>query len=742
MAHHEIRRIRLFIVLIIFAALPAFAADWPSWRGPNQTGVSSEKNLISNWSTEGENLIWKSDFVGRSTPVVMNGRVYVIGRTGVDAKGGGPLMQEHVACFDAGTGKLVWEHKFHVYHSTVPYNRVGWASLVGDPETGNIYAHGVGGMLIGYNKDGKILWSHPLTEDFGHVSGYGGRTDTPVVDGDLVIQGFVSVEWGDYAPPRHRYYAFDKNDGKVVWVSTPGGAVYDFNVYSTPVVAVVNGQRLLIGGNADGSIYAMKVRTGEKVWGFQLSKRGINSSVVVDGTRVFASHSEENLDEATMGRVVAIDGTGKGDITKTGELWRYDRLEVGYTSPAVDNGKLYVIDNSANIYTMDATSGKLLWKHNIGTVGKGSPVIADGKIYVTEVNGHFTIIQLGETAPKELDKDQVKIGERHAEIYGSPAIAYGRIYFTTEGGVYCLGDKSKKMTVTPPQPVKLDEPAADPNAAPAAVQIVPAEVLISSTDSVQFKIRTFDAKGAFLKETNGTWTTAPLKVQIDPSGKMTPDASAGNQAGTISAKVGELEAKARIRIIAPLPLKQDFETFAVDSSPVYWIGAGGKKFLVKDLSGNKVLAKPPAAVGIQGGDIYIGPSTMKDYVITADVMGTKDKRRVPDIGLINCGYTLDLMGNHQRLQIRSWASELRIVKNVEFKWQPDTWYTMKMQIDYSGNKAEIKGKVWPKADPEPEQWSIVVEDPIPITKGSPGLYGNSTTVLYFDNVQVTPKSTK
>ncbi len=743
MTPHRAHPIRLFIVIFILSIAIASASDWPSWRGPMQNGVSSEQNLISSWSLQGENLIWKAKFVGRSTPVVMNGRVYVIGRTGVNDKGGGPLMQEHVACFDAATGKLVWEHKFHVYHSTVPYNRVGWASLVGDPETGNIYAHGVGGMLIAYNKDGKILWSHPLTEDFGHVSGYGGRTDTPVVDGDLVIQGFVSVQWGDYAAPRHRFYAFDKNNGKVVWVSTPGGAPYDFNVYSTPVVAVINGQRLIVGGNADGNIYALKVRTGEKVWGFQLSKRGINSSVVVDGDRVYASHSEENLDEATMGRVVCINGVGKGDITKTNELWRYDRLEVGYTSPAIDKGRIYVIDNSANIYAMDAQDGKLLWKHNIGTVGKGSPVIVDGKMYVTEVNGRFRILKLGDTEAKELDSESITVdGSRYAEIYGSPAVAYGRIYFTTEEGIYCIGDQSKKFVVTKPEPRKLDEPPADPNAQPAAIQIVPAEVLISPTDITQFSVRSFDSNGRSLKETNAEWLVAGLKAQVDATGKMTPDASAGSQAGTLTAKAGTLEAKARVRIIAPLPLKEDFESFEVDTSPVYWIGAGGKKFLVKNLNGNKALAKPPAAVGVQGSDLYMGPSTMKDYVVSANVMGTKEKRRIPDIGLIANGYTLDLMGSHQRLQIRSWASELRIVKNVDFPWQPDVWYSMKLQVDYAGNKGEIKGKVWLKADQEPEAWTIVAEDPLPIMHGSPGLYGNSTAVLYFDNVQVTPKSTK
>ena len=48
----------------------------------------------------------------------------------------------------------------------------------------------------------------------------------------------------------------------------------------------------------------------------------------------------------------------------------------------------------------------------------------------------------------------------------------------------------------------------------------------------------------------------------------------------------------------------------------------------------------------------------------------------------------------------------------------------------------------PEGEPEPEAWTITVEDPIPIRQGSPGIYGNSVTTLYFDNVQVTPKSTK
>src|SRR3990172_4499115 len=111
-------RIRMLIFLLYMIAGLALGADWPGWRGPQQNGVSTETGLISKWSTQGENLIWRVDFRGRSTPIIMNGRVYVIGRTGE-----GATMQEHVACFDAGYGKLIWEKKFHVYYSTVPFSR-------------------------------------------------------------------------------------------------------------------------------------------------------------------------------------------------------------------------------------------------------------------------------------------------------------------------------------------------------------------------------------------------------------------------------------------------------------------------------------------------------------------------------------------------------------------------------------------------------------------------------------------
>lgn len=716
----------LFISILVTAG--ASAAEWPSWRGADQNGYSPETGLISQWSATGENLVWKADFIGRSTPVVMNGRVYVIGRTG-----SGITMQEHIACFDAENGKKLWEKKFNVYHSTVPFTRVGWASLVGDPETGHVYAHGVGGLMICLDRDGKVVWLHSLTEEFGHISGFGGRTDTPIVDESLVILGFVNSSWGEQAPVRHRFFAFDKRTGDVVWVSTPGGMPYDFNIYSTPVVSVVNRQRLLIGGNGDGSIYALKVRTGEKVWGFQLSKRGINAAVVVNGDKVYAGHSEENIDEATMGRVVCINAVGTGDITKTNEVWRYDRLEVGYTAPLIHNGRLYVVDNSGNLYSFDAADGKLHWKHNLGTVGKGSPVWADGKIYATEVNGTFAILKPEEQKATNLDVERLMVGgKRHAEIYGSPAIAYGRIYFTTEEGLYCLGNKNAKLKMASSKAAIPEKKTK--NTTPAAIQVVPAEVLLSPGEKATFKIRSFDAQGEFIKETSGTWTVTGLEGQVQNDGTYT--AGNSSRAGVITAETGGLKSAARARVISNLPIVQDFQQIELEKSPPYWIGSTGK-FFVREKDGNKVLVKTVQERGLQTADVYMGPATWKGYTVQVDLMGTKVKRRMPDMGVIASGYTLDLMGGHQRLQLRSWASELRINKTIDFPWNPDVWYTMKFQVDVQGDKGIIRGKVWPTAEKEPDAWTVEAEDPIPIREGSPGIYGNSLTEIYYDNLKIT-----
>jgi len=220
------------------------------------------------------------------------------------------------------------------------------------------------------------------------------------------------------------------------------------------------------------------------------------------------------------------------------------------------------------------------------------------------------------------------------------------------------------------------------------------------------------------------------------AGEFTPDPDTGSQAGYIVAKVGELEARARARVIAPLPLEENFESTEVGSRPGYFLAYVGR-FAVEDREGNKVLTKGPSPRKIHRHITFLGSHEDDGYTIEADVMGSQDGRKLADVGLINSGYTFDLMGNHQRLEIRSWASALRMAERVDFVWQPDVWYRMKLRVDTDDDRALVRGKVWPKTEPEPEDWQITAEDPLPIRQGSPGLYGYSPTPVYFDNVKVT-----
>ncbi len=708
----------------------AFASDWASWRGPNQTGSSSETGLISNWSLEGENLLWKADFMGRSTPIVLNSRVYVIGRVGMDI-----TEQERVACFDAESGDMLWEHRFNVFHSTIPFNRLGWTSLAGDRETGYIYAHTISGVFACFDKDGKVVWSHSLTEEYGRFTGYGGRTVTPVVDGDLVILSFLNTSWGDHAAMRHRYFAFDKKTGEVVWTAKPGGPPKD-TTYPVSVVAEINGRRLLIDGNSDGHVYAMDMQTGEKVWGFQVSQGPLNASVVVDGTRVYASHNRENTDTTVMGRVVCIDGSGTGDITKTHELWRVNGIEAGYSSPAIADGRLYVVDSSANLHCLDGETGEVHWTHSLGTVGKGSPVVADGKIYVTEVNGHFHILQPSERECKTLSTTQIEREPGHyAEIYGSPAIADGRVYFTTEEGLYCLGVQGSSASS---QSVSVPDRAGMMMStdAPASIQITPTEVLAEPGDSIQFSVQAFTDEGrGSVGKKDVEWSLNGLSGVIDDSGKLTLESSPVGQAGTVLAKIGDISNSARVRVIPPLPWQEDFESIEEGKSPPHWVRATNR-FVVREVDGNKILVKPPARRGLHRSNVYIGPPNMKDYTVQVDLLGTKPKRNMPDMGLIAHRYTLEMQGNHQRLQVLSWRSDLRMAEWIDFKWEPNVWYRMKMTVDIVDDTAHVKGKVWARGEPEPEAWTITVEDPLPNREGSPGIYGYSPAEVYYDNLKV------
>lgn len=717
---------RLLALALVLTAQVAAGHDWAQWRGPTENGVAYEKNLPDAT----KQVLWKIPYGGRSTPVVVGGRVFAI-----NLAGEGILQQERVFCADLASGKILWEHKFNVFHTDIPNSRVGWASLAADPETGYVYANGVQGMFLCLDRDGKLIWSRSLTELYGRISGYGGRTQTPLVDEDRVIVGFNNSSFGPHAIGAQRYLAMDKRTGEVVWWSTPGTKPED-STYSNPIAAVIGGQRLIIGGNADGWLHAINARTGERVWSFHLSQRGLNVTPVVDGYRVYIAHSEENLDSTAMGRVVCIDGRGHGDVTKTHELWRADGVDAGYASPLLQNGRLYVMSNAGQLYCFDGGSGKEIWRYTAGRIGKGSPVFGDGKIYLTTANGDFVILQDAGKEAKELDRaTYAQEGKAGIELFGSPAVSNGRVVFFNTTEMICLGktDAQPQDLPVPPEPA---EPPADANAAAAHLQIRPAEVLLAPGQTVQFKAIAFDALGRPLRQVEPQWSFSTPGGAIDPTGKFT--AGKTGAIGEATAKLDSLAGTARVRIVPPLPISEDFEKRTEGDGIGWWVGVSKGKYAIETLEGNKVLKK----IADERGPIFnrshgfITPPLAPGYTVQADVMGQKTGRRRGDVGLINDRYVLELFGGVQRLRVVSWVPAPRFEKRVDFKWEPGRWYTMKLRVDVADGKALVRAKAWPRGEAEPAAWTIEAEDPQPNLEGAAGIYANSMAPLYFDNVKI------
>ena len=177
---------------------------------------------------------------------------------------------------DADTGKVVWEYKFNIFQSDVPSHRIAWASPGVDPETGNIYALSGGATAIALSKDGKLVWKRSIGEEFAAFTTHGGRTMSPLIDGNLVIMSAAVSNWGENAARAHRLIALDTRTGEIMYVSSPGGRPYD-TAYATPLITTIDGLRLLIVGLGDGAVHAVKPQTGEKVWSYIASKRAINT---------------------------------------------------------------------------------------------------------------------------------------------------------------------------------------------------------------------------------------------------------------------------------------------------------------------------------------------------------------------------------------------------------------------------------------------------------------------------------
>jgi outer membrane protein assembly factor BamB len=763
----------LFGFFLFHSRLSAAPTGWFSWRGPNQNGTSAERNLPS--TLDAAHPLWTADFPGQSTAVACNGRIYIMGYLGT-----GPDLSEGVACFDANTGQKLWQKLYLDFLSDTIYTRYSTSSPTIDPETGNVYIQDTQGIFAGFTPDGSVLWEHSLMEEYGRLTFPNGRTASPVVDKNLVITRGITANWGAQGPAADRFYAFDKKTGQAVWASTPGGRPKD-NSYSHPVLAWLDGKRVLYSATGDGAVVCVNARTGQPIFQIPIFKAGINSAVLLHkDDEIIAIYGTPYEPGQMVGlKVPHVTPTNAADPVIVPraqvELWD-NEIRTSASSPILVGDRVYVTSEIGYLVAVDALTGKLLWKLKLGIEQRNScPLFADGKIYAPILNDPGVSAAVGEEssegghgalyviAPGDTDAQILSHTVMDGRCYGTPTAYNGRIYMQTTKKLYCFGSATPASASFETADAAPDDRWPEPGPA-KSLQIEPSELLLQPGGTVSFHVRELDANGLTVKEIDDPkslqWQsfippTAKVKAKMNAAfnagGQLVAAPDKAPSAGAFEASADGLKGYLRGRVLPGLPITQDFESMVLTEKttntvepptpfaypPLPWIGARFK-FDVRDKDGNKCLVKTIDNTFFQRATVFMGTPDLKNYTIEADVMSDGNKRKMSNVGVINQRYRISLKGNEQALETTSNEELLHVA--VPFHWLPNEWYRLKARVDVAADgSGVIRGKAWKKGDPEPEAWTSEVPIQHANATGCPGLFGFSPQNMrvYIDNIAVT-----
>src|SRR5215469_5088653 len=178
-SRNQMRRCGLVVILFSIAAL-ANAENWPSFRGPNASGVADGKPTPTSWdASKGTNILWKTPIPGlaHSSPVVWGDRVFVT--TAVSSKGNenfrhglfGDVTSDtdlskhswHVYCLDKRTGRIIWDQ---IASEGVPkvkrHIKSSHASSTPATDGRNVVAFFGSEGLFCYDVNGKLQWKKDL----------------------------------------------------------------------------------------------------------------------------------------------------------------------------------------------------------------------------------------------------------------------------------------------------------------------------------------------------------------------------------------------------------------------------------------------------------------------------------------------------------------------------------------------------------------------------------------------------
>ena len=430
------------------------AGSWPSFRGPQASGVADGQHLPDRWDVAtGENVLWRTPIPGlaHSSPIVWGDRVFVTSAvsTNPDASfkpglyGDGDASEDRSAqkwmlyAIDRRTGRIAWER---VAVEGVPLDKRHMKSTYASatPATdGRIVVALFGSQgLYAYDVNGAFRWKVDLGRM--NMGAYDiptyewGPASSPVLWKDLVI---VQVD----TQADSFLIALKAATGETAWKT----ARAELPSWGTPTVAATAaGPRLVT--NASNYVRGYDPATGRELWKLGgSSKITAPTPVFADGVFVVASG------RAPERPIFVVRADAQGDITPpagktSGGALVWSRTGRGsyMPTPLVYRGIVYVLANNGVFDAYDLATGDEIYRQRLQKVGNGfsaSPVAADGKIYLSNEDGDLVIVEAGRTFR------QIGANEMGELVMATPALSNGVMYVRTAKSLVAIGRGGKRQ---------------------------------------------------------------------------------------------------------------------------------------------------------------------------------------------------------------------------------------------------------------------------------------------------------
>jgi outer membrane protein assembly factor BamB len=425
---------RLLAFTILGLSVLLLAADWPAWRGPERTGVSSEVGLLKTWPEAGPNLLWRSKKAGRGYAgiAVVGGIVYTMGaRDNV----------EYALAFD-GKGNELWSSKIGPVHD---WNANSWShgpNATPTVDGGNVYALGSKGILVCVKKtDGKPVWQLDLPKELaakvnkvgGGIEGFGwGFSWSPQIDGDKL----VIIPGG----PHGLFAALDKKKGTVLW-RTKG--VTDPATYSSPIVATIGGVKQYI-CLTQQQLVSVSAQNGDLLWSWKRDEPYpdvVCPTPIIRGDRVYISVGEG-------GGCDCFQITPDGKKFKATPVYSEKTIANKQGGVVVIGDYLYGYHEKRNWACQDFKTGKILWPKRTSrqSVKSGSVVAADGRLYVLAEApigepGTAAMLDASPKGYKVISQFKLpeasKLRKSGGGVWTHPVLSDGKLYLRDQELLFC-----------------------------------------------------------------------------------------------------------------------------------------------------------------------------------------------------------------------------------------------------------------------------------------------------------------